>query len=64
VHGPLTAKKTRRFADRIDCGGQSYALRRAFGQPVQAFQTHSEMRTALGAGQGMYLVHDHGGDGG
>ena len=59
---PSTGEEPSDFLDRPDGGGQTDALSRSVQQSVQAIERNSQVRTTFTAGDGMHLVHDHGGD--
>ena len=56
----LGTQEARHFAVRLDRGGEPDALSRAAAQLIEALEREGEVRAALGAGECVHLVDDHG----
>ena len=54
------AEEARDLVDRADRGGEPDPLRRLLQQLVEPLEGHGQVRAALGAGDGVHLVDDHG----
>ena len=62
VDGECASKKGGHGFGGSDGGRQPDALRRRVEECVETFQREGEVRSALGAGDGVHLVDDHGRD--